>query len=131
MPDPIEITEKDLIDRPAAALPAVVGKAVETSPTQVMGQIKDALKQFQELKKMADSMGLKIDLGKLGGLGNLLGGGGDAREDATPNAMKVEGSAMQFKMFMQLLKMKYGDITIVELLENLKKDYGKKRLSQL
>lgn len=114
----IEITEKDLIERPATLTPGETPGTGQT-PQSVIKAVKDGVKQFKEIADMAKEWGIDIP----GLLKGKLGQAGPTPEP--PNQQS------QFLLVRQLLIAKYGDITINKILERLKADLGDKKLSDL
>lgn len=124
MAEPIEITEKDLIDRPLNE--AKKGEAKQGfNPTNFMKQLKGGIEQVKELMDMAQSMGLNI---------NLPGFKNQPKERPTDETKMLPGPeniVQQFNSFLALLQMKYGDVSLNELLRKLKEDLGDKKISEL
>ena len=122
----LEINEKDLIERPPDWNPG-------TAPPKsggFMGGIKDAINQFKEIQSILNDPAVKEILGSLrkGGPGNELRES-TAGAQAAGAQMVMAGTAPQFKLFMQVLMAQYGDITIAELLDRLRADFGTRKLS--
>jgi len=142
MPEPIEITAKDIIKRPLNALTDAAGP----KKGNFISQIKSGMEQVKEIKKILDDLGINV--------GDLIGGTkqtpvigmntpprnmntplpeGIAPAPApaapaapTPQPLTV---AQQAKNFLALLRLRYGDISVNELLEKLKAEFGEKKLS--
>jgi hypothetical protein len=127
--EPIELTEKDLIDRPAVTGPETAGLGPDkgANPLQFMGQIQDALKQVKAIMDTARSLGLNVNIPGLGGLNKQKG----ENEPGVGVSTAPPGPQAQFDMFLQLLVMKYGDITVDELVEKLKAEFGARKISKL
>lgn len=124
MPElPIEIKPGDIIKRPLdVAIKAIGGK--EESGFSLKN-IKGYIQQIKEIKDMAESLGL--DLSSLGlKMPGQKKGGGDAPAPAGPPAI---GGAQQLRNFLKLLQVRYGDITVNELLEKLKTEFGDWKIS--
>ena len=117
---PFEITEKDLIDRPASlGTGAGVKPGAGTTPQSIMKSVQEGMKQFKEIKEMAESLGLKFNLPGVKG------------EKESPAESSGPTMAQQVQAFLQLLQYRYGDITVNEALKRLKDDLGDKRLSEM
>ncbi len=134
MPEPIEITAKDIIKRPLSTAITGVKAGESAKKGNFIQQIKEGLDQFKEIKKTLDEIG--IDVGDfLPGLGGKKAPAGglpapvpmDAR---APVAAQPTG-AQQIKNFLKLLQYRYGDITVNEALEHLKQDFGQVKLSEI
>lgn len=128
MPESIVITEKDLIDRPAGI--AGIGEAAKkagSSPLSYLKDIQSFLKQAKEIMDMAKGMGLNIPGMNLPGMKTTESG--EVKTTLTANPQPTPGQQMGF--IMQLLAMRYGDITVDELLVKLREEFGAKKLSQL
>jgi len=108
---PIEIKEADLIERPAQ-----LTTKTPTSPASFLSEVQKGMKQVNEILELAKNMGLNLKLPGLGG-----------GTDLNPETRQVN----QAGLFLQLLQAKYGDLTINELLERLKVDFGNVKLSEL
>jgi hypothetical protein len=141
MQDPIEITPKDIIKRPLET--AIGATTNELKKGNFLQQMVDGLKQAKEIKKQLDDLGIDINtffnLGgnnSGGGLGPPPPGGGgpvggDARAPhAAPAPTPAPNPMQTAKGLLTLLRMKYGDITIGELMAQLKSEYGEKRISE-
>lgn len=125
--NPIELTKADLLERPAGSEPESVGlERKGTNPMQFLGQIQDALKQVKAIMDMARSLGLNVNIPGLGGLNKEKGEGKNSGGLSAPPDPEA-----QFDMFLQLLVMKYGDITVNELVEKLKAEFGERKISKL
>lgn len=134
---PIEITIKDIVKRPAEL--AAAGGAVKKG--NIISQFKQGLEQFKEIKDLMKDLG--IDLGDLlgGQPKNALSGlnappridgappPADTRAPAPPPPSPGMTPAQQFKAFCVMLQLKYGDITISEMLDAIKAEYGNKKIS--
>lgn len=119
MPEPIEITEKDLIPRPET-LPVQGAKA----PTSWLSDIKGSLKDVQDVLNA-----LGIDWKQLIGRNIGFGIKGEPKEPL-PDARGPGGNPLeQIQVIVRLIAMQYGDITLNELLDRLKKEYGSKKLT--
>jgi len=125
MPEPIEIKATDIIKRPLGGPGLPPG--AESGGGFSIKTIKGYIDQIKEIKKIADDLG--IDLGgmipNIGGKLNL-GGKKGAEALALPQA---RSGVQQVQSFLKMLQLKYGDITMNELLDNLKRDYGKLKIS--
>lgn len=116
--NPIEINQKDLVERPATWKP---GSPPAKPGGGILGglkQAKEALNQFKELRDMLKEMGINIPVQ------------GEAKNEPAPGAsqlaMKGATGIAQFQMFIQLLIANYGDVTVSELLEKLRAEHGGK-----
>jgi hypothetical protein len=123
MAEPIEIRPEDIIRRPAAG--TELAKAAEKSGG-AFGDIKKYLKEAEDIVKMIKDPAIS-DL--LQSLGISLPGGQPKKEDGPQIA--IQGQGAQFQAIIQLLILKYGNISIAELVDKLKADYGNKKLSEL
>lgn len=125
-PDPIEITEKDLIERPADLGESVsIGKE-GTNPMAWLKQIQGGLDQLKAIMDTARSLGLNVNLPGL----KVQGQEGQGGQGAGVNPVSPVPN-QQFALFMEMLKVKYGDVTVNELIEQLRAEFGNKKLSQL
>lgn len=115
MDNPIEITEKDLIERSLTAPGAIQGVKPNTGSVSWIQKLRDAKNMINEIKGMASEMG--IDLSKL----NMPG---------APTGMSGATNSQGLSQFLNLMMLQYGDITVADLLERLKTQYGTKKLSQ-
>lgn len=124
MPEPIEIKASDIIKRPTELINAA-GKI--TGGKNPIAQIREYVKQAQEIKKMLEEIGIPLNnlIPGLGGLGKT--------ENKAPvnDDMRPPPPAAQFRMFMMMLIAKYGDITFNELIERMREEYGNRKLSQM
>lgn len=126
MSEPIEIRPEDIIKRPFSPTPR------ETAGGLNLSKITKQVKEAKELIQALQESGIQ-DL--LGGMGIQLPGkpapaGQSSRMPATsPSAPAI--TMKQVIGFMQLLKMRYGDIPISEAAANLKRDYSDVDLSAL
>jgi len=84
-----------------------------------MDQVKQTFQQIKELRKMADELGLKIP---------GMPGSGPADPEDSPGG-GTNAQTAQLRMAVQLLRVKYGDITVKQLIEKLLTEYGDRRLS--
>jgi len=122
--NPIEIRPEDIIKRPAPGLPAT-------------GQEKGFSFDVKSIKKYIGQAREFIDLAKELGMGDQLAGlgikipGMSDKEPVAENPQRDNQGINQAKAFIQLLIVKYGDITVNELLEKLKDDFGNKKISQI
>jgi len=124
--EPIEIRPGDIIPRPVNA-ESLTGAAREKSPN-FLQQIKDGLNQAKEIKKTLEDMGFKV------------GGGQQAQGAVLPPNAQIRGGepppntalspAEQVLNFVRLLQLRYGDMSVKELIAKLVEDYGDKKLSE-
>lgn len=125
MAEPIEIRPEDIIRRPAQGMPETgLAKAGEKSGG-AFGDIKKYLDEAQGIVKMLKDPAISELLSSLG----ISLPGGKPKEEGPQ--MAIQGQGAQLHAAMQLLKLKYGNVTIVELIEKLKEEYGNKRISDL
>ncbi len=125
MSDPIEIRPEDIIKRPAI-LPL---KAGGTKEPGMLEQARSWMKQIKEFKELADEMGMGNQLGGiLGNLGIKLGGGNQKAEISVEK--QAANTGQQVTRFLKLLQIRYGDITVNEALECLRRDFGPVKLSE-
>jgi hypothetical protein len=123
MPDPIEIRPEDIIRRPANLVPNAVGKAAGEGGGFSIKNLKGYIQQFKEIKDLAESLG--VDLSSLG-----LKMPGQKKEAAPADArVPALTGVQQIRNFLKLLQAKYGDITVNELLEKLKAEFGDWKIS--
>lgn len=117
---PIEIKPEDLIRRPGN-LP------ITTSGASKAANLKDQMKQWLDIAKQVD----EFTGGKLKTkVGNLLGG--QDKQEVRNEIQATQGNPAQgLLMILRSLQMAYGDLTVNELLDRLKKDYGEYRISQI
>lgn len=110
---PITIKPGDIIRRPS-------GLAETTKPpgggSFNVGSIKSTVKEIKELVEMVKDMGLDIDLNFLG-----LGKGKPAAQ-AAPESKGPQISKKQVIGFMNLIKLRYGDLPLSEIIASLEKD---------
>lgn len=126
MPNPIEITEKDLIDRPAGI--AGIGEAAKKGGVNPLAYLKDvqaSIKQFKEIMDAVRGLGINIPGLKFPGMAET-----EAKTQVV-NTAPQPSSGQQLRPFLNLLAMRYGDITIDELMVKLKEEFGNKKISQL
>lgn len=121
----IEITAKDIIARPNG-IPGHLPAA-----KSVIEQVKEYAKTLKEIKGIFSELG--IDVGSIlgGPFGNQLlpkKTAGDMEQRQLPPQLTP---AAQLRLFIKLLQMKYGDITVDELIVKLKNDFGDQKLSNL
>jgi len=127
IPEPIEITPKDIIRRPAVIPGGAALNQRSFNPAKVMADIKSAMKQMQDIINMAKEFGVDLkNIKGLGSLGKLQDMAGKVKELPGP-----QNQISQVTMFKQFLMMRYGDITVNEVIERLKADLGDKKLSEL
>lgn len=126
MSNPVEITEKDLIDRPLGiAGIGETGKKAGVNPLQYLKEIQASIKQAKEIFDTLRGMGLNI---------NLPGLKTPESAEAVTRVTNIEvqpSPGQQVGLFLNLLAMRYGDITIDELMIKLKEEFGAKKISQL
>lgn len=126
MAEPIEITAKDLIDRPAnLSLGGTADKGGGFNPAQLMKTIKENMQIFKELRELAESLGLNLNLPGLKMVSRK------EADTALKDMPEPPNPAKQFNAFLVVLQMKYGDVTVNELLNSLRTDFGNKKLSQM
>lgn len=128
MTDPIELTKKDIIPRPKD-LPVKTG-LVTAAPTvpgsikPVVKEIKESLGDIKEIKDMLAELGIKIP--------GLTGQApADAGGDRAAPAPPQPSAADQLLMLVQMLRVKYGNITVNELIRALVQEYGDRKLSTI
>lgn len=123
--NPIEIHDTDLIERPENLKPG-------SPPAPQSGGFMDQLKQFQQMLKLIPELkGMMKDLQGLGiNLPGIMPGQGQ-NQATTGNIGAGSVQVNQFALLIKLLQNVYGDCTIDDLLTNLKRDFGNKKLSQL
>jgi hypothetical protein len=125
MPElPIEIKPSDIIKRPLdVAIKAATGAKQEGGFS--LKNIKGYIDQIKEIKELAEGFGL--DLSSFGlKMPGQKKGGGDALVPTGPPAI---GGGQQVRNFLKLLQARYGDITVTELLEKLKTEFGDWKIS--
>ena len=108
--EPIVIRPEDVITRPAV-MPETAKKAGGLLGNFNLGQIRQVIKEAREIVNLLNELGLSDQLGKLG---IKLPSG----IEQTPENMAAEiekGFA-----FLNLLKVKYGDIPISQAIEKAK-----------
>ena len=126
MTGPIEIKPEDIIDKPEGFVPKSTGTGGKETGGFDLANIKKMIQDGKEIVDMAQSMG--FDLRRF-----LPGIGGRSKENQT-DVMQNTGTpsgAQQAMNFIQLLKAIYGDVTVNEALDNLKRDFGSLKLSEL
>ena len=126
-----QITAKDIKPRPEN-LPLVTGKPGQPSGSPgLMDQIKNGMKQAKEFMDLARELGIDGDIGNiLGGLGIKIPGKGKKQAEPGSDPGPSAGNAgAQVKNFLRLMQIRYGDITINELLQHLQRDFGSWKLS--
>jgi len=122
MSEPLEIKPEDIIRRPTGLDTAKVttgGKG--NNPLE---EIKGYVEQGKELLKLAEDLGLPVDKWK-----SLIPG--LAGKNPSPQPDNLAPQANQVLLVQKMLIMAYGDITVNELIEKLKEDYGGKKLSSI
>jgi len=117
MPEPIEIRPEDIIKRPLTA------GATSQAEGFSLKNIKGSIQQLKEMKEMLESLGLDLS-----GLGAKLGGKQAAPMPA--NQAPAATSQNQLLNFIKLLQARYGDVTVNELLEKLRADFGDWNISK-
>jgi len=131
--EPIEITAKEIIKRPDNLS---LGTKSSTSPGAnqgggfKLGDIKGYMKQIKEVIDLARELGVEDMLAEAGINLPGLKKGGKTQEQST-DLPAPKSQADQFKAFLKLLQMHYGDVTVDELIGKLKAEFGKKRISQI
>ncbi len=120
MPEPIEIRPSDIIKRPDF----LTAKAGAEAGGFSVKNIKGYIQPIKEIKDLMDDLGID-----LGGLGLNLGGGKKAATPPGPDRPPAMTGAQQFRNFLKLLEMKYGDITVNELLDKLRAEFGDWKIS--
>ena len=123
MPEPIEIRPEDILRRPLNLVTQAAGKAAGEGGFSIKN-IKGYIQQFKEIKELAESLGL--DLSSFGL--KIPGQKKDSSGMPEDRAPALTGAA-QFRNFLKLLEAKYGDITVTELLEKLKAEFGDWKIS--
>lgn len=123
MAEPIEIRPEDIIKRPLTG--TELAKAADKGGGAI-GDIKKYLEEAQNIVKMLKDPAISELLGSLG----ISLPGGPAKKEEGPQ-IAVQGTGAQFQAIIQLLILKYGNISIAELVDKLKADYGNKKLSEL
>lgn len=117
MPEPIELSESDLIRRPLELATNGTGAEPGKSPLSWMKGIKDNLKEVKELMDTLKELGINLPA-----LGNI----------AKPASQPDQGGQMpQVQFFLQAIKAQYGDLTIKQLMAVLLDKYGDKKLGDL
>jgi len=125
MSDNIEITEKDLIDRPGGMSAGGGGEPGSFNPLDMLKGLKSTIGQVKELIDMLKSMGVELP---------GFPGSGSKKEKPEPQTeiIKAQPNPVQmFALFLKMLEMKYGDISVNTLLEKLRSEHGDKKLSEL
>ena len=121
MSDPIEIRPGDIIPRPTSIVPLAKSAAGEGGGFSLKN-IKSMLEQVKEFKDLAESLGLDLS-----GLGLKLGG---KKKDGSPMPdTPAPAGGQQVRNFLKLLQVRYGDITVNELLEKLRAEFGDWKIS--
>lgn len=121
MPKEIEITALDLIKRPGIADAEAAATGGSKNPFEWLKTVKDGIKQVKEIKDSLEQMGIDTSA-----ITNLIG----MKPGGAPQPDKPAGG-QQLAVFFQVLKARYGELTINQLLTELKKEYGNKKLSEL
>jgi hypothetical protein len=121
MPEPIEITPADIIRRPLNVATQGATKAAGEGGFSLKN-IKGYIQQFKEIKDLAEDLG--IDLSSFGL--KLPGQKKEAVADARDPALT---GGQQIRNFLKLLQARYGDITVNELLEKLRAEFGDWKIS--
>ena len=119
--EPIEISASDLIDRP---LDVVTVQGAATKSPGLMDQVKGVLqmiKQFKDMQKDLKEMGID--------LGSMIGAGVKVQDQPQQPQQPPAAPMDQLRILTKVLMLKYGDLSVNELIEKLKKDYGNKKLS--
>lgn len=122
--EPVELTRKDIIPRPeglvvkTASAPASPG--TKKNP---LTELKEILETVKEFKTMADDLGINIPWMPQGGKA-----GDPEPKESDPPAPPPGG---QFIVLLQMLRIKYGDITVNQLIAALVQEYGDRKLSTL
>ena len=125
--EPIEIKPEDIIRRPAnLGKTALIPKIGESQST--LGTIKAQMKQVKEILDIAKQIGFPVDK-----LKNFLPGMEVQELEPEPKVLPTKQPQQQspIKLIHRFLTASYGDITMSELAERLKKDYGNKKLSDI
>lgn len=134
---PIEIRQEDIIRRGSQVVvggsgPPAAKPADENPIRQMKEYLKDINALVKEVKEsgIADALGLKLGGGKTVESGNV--------QHASLNAAPAPAPAPQGKTPAQIIQgmkaaliLQYGDLPVEDILECLKRDYGKKKLSEL
>lgn len=123
---PIELNIGDMAERPENVVLPGVGK----KEPSLIEQAKGIVNTINELKKLGDDMGIDVP-GLLRGALAKTGQGFGQNQPPAPQPMQQGPSAVQLLMMMvKGWQASYGDITIMELLDKLREDYGHVKLSQ-
>lgn len=117
----VEIRAEDLVRRPGGGAVKAAAGAKTWNPVELIKQFKEGMKLVQELAAQAQSMGININLPGLKNLENKV-----AKTTAAQ-----EPQADQYRAFINLLIVRYGDITLNEVFGKLRQDMGNKKLSQI
>jgi len=121
----IEITAKDLIKRPLDM--ALGGAKTGQGALGGIKSVQDIIKEVKatiDLLKGIPGVGERLE----GILPGLTKGG---KPGGSPGKEVATTQGGDFQMLVQLLQLKYGDVTVNEALERLKADFGGAKLSQL
>lgn len=126
----IEISSADLIKRPNAVTPGTPPGGVNlgnwvSKAKEIQGQLKQAQEIINQFRTLS---GGKLDtmFPFLAKMGNEPG-----ENPLAGAAPPGPSQANQLLMLARLVEMKYGDVTINQLIESLKAEYGNKRISQI
>ena len=127
----VEIRKSDIIPRPAGLKPGfgLTGTKAEeigSGKTNPLAQFKDMLATVKEFKKMADEMGIRIP-----GLPQAAQVQEKAPDDTGDHERPPDGGQNQFLVLLNVVRLKYGDITINELIAVLVQEYGDRKLSTI
>lgn len=117
MAEPIEIKSEDLIKRP----PETVVK--KENPLGWIDQIKSGIKQVKEIIDIAEQLGIKLP-------GGALGMPAAPAQDIKP-AKAISAPNPQLAMILQVIGSKYGDMTVTQAIEQLKVEFGNKKIKDL
>lgn len=143
MPEPIEIRPEDIIKRPSEVIKESAVDTAKGKGGNFLSQLVEGIKQAKEIKKELEAMGIDFDSifspGSKKGIGlNPPPPGSstgqppaDARDQNRPNPANqaVPTPAQQAKSLLRILQVRYGDISVNELIEKLKSQFGDKKIS--
>lgn len=133
--EPIELKPEDIIRRPpnVEVGSKVLAPAKEKGPLE---EFRGLIKDVREFRDLLDEMGVKIP--------GMPDKEESAKEEPAPTAAQAAkaakeaasspprpSEAQQLQVLLTMLQVKYGDITINQLIANLIEEYGKRKLSSI
>ena len=90
------------------------------NPKAILAQAKQYMEFIKEAKAMAESLGIKLPGLKLPG-----------QAETSVHEERAVQSVNKVQAFVAMIQVKYGDLTVAELVDRLKAEFGDVRLSEI